>query len=85
MTSDRELPSQLQVFVSRAPDAAVGPHFSVSGPLTILPLQAQPKSFIANGYRGCYGEVSPSSLWCCREARTTVTTWASVRSFGTLG
>ena len=27
----------------------------------------------------------PPSLWYCREARTMVTTWASVHSFGTLG
>ena len=34
---------------------------------------------------GAVVERSVLSLWCCREARTMVTTWASVHSFGTLG
>ena len=57
--SDRELPSQLWVFVSLSPDAAVGP---MSQSLGHSPLfLSRPKaSFIVNGHRGCCGEVSPS-------------------------
>ena len=34
---------------------------------------------------GAVVERSVLSLWCCREAGTMVTTWASVCSSGTLG